>query len=139
MALDELLDGDRRGPVRAEQRQCVGEFGVAVDPHRVLRARAGTRLEDERIADLGGEIPHLARVVGRGGRGGRDADPRRACFIDGLSWHSQVAFTDVPGMPHASRTCAAAIVCDSIVASGFVDPDLGLEVGGPRRSTGGRW
>ena len=42
---------------------------------------------------------------------------RSASFIDGLSRHSQVACTDVPGIPVASRTCAAAIVCDSIVAS----------------------
>ena len=34
---------------------------------------------------------------------------RRACFIEGLSRHSHAVRTDVPGMPDASRTCAADI------------------------------
>ena len=42
---------------------------------------------------------------------------RSACFIEGLSRHSQVVCTDVPGMPVASRTCAAGMVCASTVAS----------------------
>ena len=42
---------------------------------------------------------------------------RSASFIDGLSRHSQVVRTDVPGIVQASRTCAAAMVCASIVAS----------------------
>ena len=42
---------------------------------------------------------------------------RRASFIDGLSRQSQVARTDVPGIPQASRTWAAAIVWASTVAS----------------------
>ena len=42
---------------------------------------------------------------------------RRASFIDGLSRHSQVVRTEVPGIPRASRTFAAAIWCDSIVDS----------------------
>ncbi len=42
---------------------------------------------------------------------------RSACFIDGLSRHSHAVRTDVPGMPCASRTCAAGSVCASIVAS----------------------
>ncbi len=42
---------------------------------------------------------------------------RRASFIDGLSRHSHVVRTDVPGIEQFSRTCAAARVCASIVAS----------------------
>ena len=42
---------------------------------------------------------------------------RSTCFIDGLSRHSQAVRTDVPGIVHASLTCAAARVCASIVAS----------------------
>ena len=42
---------------------------------------------------------------------------RSACFIDGLSRHSQAVRTEVPGMSVRSRTCAAASVCASIVAS----------------------
>ena len=42
---------------------------------------------------------------------------RSTSFIDGLSRHSQAVRTDVPGIVHASRTCAAAMVCASIVAS----------------------
>ena len=42
---------------------------------------------------------------------------RSASFIDGLSRHSQAVRTDVPGIVQASRTCAAAMVCASIVAS----------------------
>ena len=42
---------------------------------------------------------------------------RRASFIDGLSRHSQAVRTEVPGIVQASRTCAAAIVCASMVAS----------------------
>ena len=76
------------------------------------------RLEDERVAVLLGERPHLVR------RGRRRVEAavgtpasRSACFIDGLSRHSQVVRTDVPGMPVASRTWAAGIVCASTVAS----------------------
>ena len=43
--------------------------------------------------------------------------PRSASFIDGLSRHSQAVRTDVPGIVQFSRTCAAARVCASIVAS----------------------
>ncbi|MEJ7704158.1 MAG: hypothetical protein WKF47_11005 [Geodermatophilaceae bacterium] len=42
---------------------------------------------------------------------------RSACFIEGLSRHSHAVRTDVPGIPHASRTLAPAIVCASTVAS----------------------
>jgi len=42
---------------------------------------------------------------------------RSACFIDGLSRHSQAVCTDVPGIVQASRTCAAGSVCASMVAS----------------------
>ncbi len=42
---------------------------------------------------------------------------RSASFIDGLSRHSQAVRTDVPGIVQASRTCAAAMVCASMVAS----------------------
>ncbi len=42
---------------------------------------------------------------------------RRASFIEGLSRHSQAVRDDVPGIEHASRTWAAARVCDSMVAS----------------------
>ncbi len=42
---------------------------------------------------------------------------RSACFIDGLSRHSQAVRTDVPGIVQASLTCAAGMVCASIVAS----------------------
>ena len=42
---------------------------------------------------------------------------RSASFIDGLSRHSQAVRTEVPGMVQFSRTCAAARVCASIVAS----------------------
>ena len=42
---------------------------------------------------------------------------RSACFIDGLSRHSQAVRTEVPGMVQASRTCAAGMVCASTVAS----------------------
>jgi len=42
---------------------------------------------------------------------------RSASFIDGLSRHSQAVRTDVPGIVQASRTCAAAMVCASTVAS----------------------
>jgi hypothetical protein len=33
-----------------------------------------------------------------------------------LSRHSQAVRTDVPGLVQFSRACAAAIVCDAIVA-----------------------
>ena len=42
---------------------------------------------------------------------------RSASFIDGLSRHSQVVRTEVPGMCRASRTRAAAIWWDSMVDS----------------------
>ena len=42
---------------------------------------------------------------------------RSASFIDGLSRHSQAVRTDVPGMVHASLTCAVARMCASTVAS----------------------
>ena len=42
---------------------------------------------------------------------------RSASFIDGLSRHSHAVRTDVPGIVQLSRTCAAAMVCASIVAS----------------------
>ena len=42
---------------------------------------------------------------------------RSASFIDGLSRHSQVVRNEVPGMPRASRTSAAAIWWDSMVLS----------------------
>ena len=42
---------------------------------------------------------------------------RRASFIDGLSRHSHVVRTEVPGIWRASRTRAAAIWWDSIVDS----------------------
>ena len=42
---------------------------------------------------------------------------RSASFIDGLSRHSHAVRADVPGIVHASRACAAAIVCASIVDS----------------------
>ena len=42
---------------------------------------------------------------------------RSTSFIDGLSRHSQAVCTDVPGMVQASRACAAAMVCASMVAS----------------------
>ena len=42
---------------------------------------------------------------------------RSVSFIDGLSRHSQAVRTDVPGIEQFSRTCAAAMVWDSMVAS----------------------
>ncbi|WP_431473929.1 hypothetical protein [Ornithinimicrobium sp. W1665] len=42
---------------------------------------------------------------------------RRASFIEGLSRHSQVVRTDVPGIPSSSRTWAATSWWDSIVDS----------------------
>ena len=42
---------------------------------------------------------------------------RSACFIDGLSRHSQAVRDDVPGIVQASRTCATGSVCASIVVS----------------------
>ena len=42
---------------------------------------------------------------------------RSVSFIDGLSRHSHAVRTDVPGIVQFSRTCAAAMVCDSMVAS----------------------
>jgi hypothetical protein len=42
---------------------------------------------------------------------------RSASFIEGLSRHSQAVRTDVPGMVHASRTCATGGMCASMVAS----------------------
>ncbi len=54
---------------------------------------------------------------------GTPAD-RSASFIDGLSRHSQAVRTDVPGIVQASRTCAAAMVCASIVASSLSTQSL---------------
>ena len=66
---------------------------------------------------LVGEGPHLVGVVdGREAAVGTPAS-RSASFIDGLSRQSHVVRTDVPGMPVASRTWAAAIVWASTVAS----------------------
>jgi uncharacterized membrane protein len=42
---------------------------------------------------------------------------RRASFMAGLSRHSQVVFTLVPGMPQRSRTTAALITWASTTAS----------------------
>ena len=42
---------------------------------------------------------------------------RSASFMDGLSRHSQAVCTEVPGIVHASRTCAAGMMWASIVAS----------------------
>ena len=42
---------------------------------------------------------------------------RSACFIDGLSRHSQAVRTLVPGIVQVSRTCATGSVCASIVVS----------------------
>ena len=42
---------------------------------------------------------------------------RRTSFIDGLSRQSHAVRTEVPGIVHASRACAAAIVWASIVDS----------------------
>ena len=44
-------------------------------------------------------------------------DWRNASFIAGLSRHSQVVSTDVPGIPVASRTLAAGSMWASTVAS----------------------
>ena len=42
---------------------------------------------------------------------------RSASFMDGLSRHSHAVRTEVPGIVQVSRTCAAASVCASTVAS----------------------
>ena len=42
---------------------------------------------------------------------------RSTSFMDGLSRQSQAVRTDVPGIVHASRACAAAMVWASIVDS----------------------
>jgi hypothetical protein len=42
---------------------------------------------------------------------------RSTSFIDGLSRHSHAVRGEVPGIVHASRTCAVGSVCASIVVS----------------------
>jgi hypothetical protein len=69
LSVDELLDADL-GHV-PELRQDLGELAIRVDPEGVGRARAGDRLDDERVADLLGGRPDL-------GDGARAGVPWRA-------------------------------------------------------------
>ena len=62
VALDELLDGDRGAAVEPLVDDRALELAVVVDPLRAGGAGAGARLEDERVADVGGEHPQLLRA-----------------------------------------------------------------------------
>ena len=116
MPLDELLDGDRLDALAAKATQ------------RVLRpAKSSTRTVPDAPAPLRGlrisgnpassaNMRLRSAVTAAEKAVGTPAD-RSASFIDGLSRHSQAVRTDVPGIVQASRTCAAAMVCASTVAS----------------------
>ena len=108
VALDELLDGDRGAAVEPLVDDGALELAVVVDPLRAGGAGAGARLEDDRVADLGGE--HRAAPAGSRRRAtGRTETPasRSASFIAGLSRQRKAVCTVVPGIPAASRTFAA--------------------------------
>ena len=128
VALDELLDGDRSRAVAPNDAERVRELGVVVDPGRALRAGAGPRLEDQRVADASGELARLVGGVDGGGGGGRArrpgaAPPSSTACRGRARWCAPTC----RGCRVASRTCAAAIVWASTVASSRVDPDVLLE------------
>ena len=73
VALDELLDGDLGAVVDAAAGDRLVQLVGAVDPLGARRPGAGGRLEDEREADLGGEVAGRRRRTGAGRRGAADA------------------------------------------------------------------
>ena len=119
VALDELLDRDRRAAVdaggadrrcrarSASSARCVPDAPAA---SRGLRISGKPTRGDERLAP---RRPTTRRSTARTAR----RPSRSASFIAGLSRHRKAVRDDVPGMPHASRTCAAAMMCASTVAS----------------------
>ena len=115
VALDELLDGDRVGAPKPPGAPV--QLGHRVHPDGALRARSRPRLEDQREADPFGEVDDLVGAVGGRRRGGRDAGlaeapPSSTACPGTATWSAPRC----PGSA-ASRTCAAAIWCDSIVDS----------------------
>ena len=119
MALDELLDGDRLDALAAEPAERRVELGAVSSTRTVSSAPAPVRgLRMIGNPTWSREAVHLASDVSAAvdAAVGTPA-ARSASFIDGLSRHSQAVRTEVPGIVHASRTCAAASVCASIVDS----------------------
>ena len=118
VALDELLDGDLGAVVDAAAGDRLLQLVGRVDPLGAGRAGAGRRLERR-----AGTRPRR-RTAGRRRPSGPAVDAaqrmpawRSTSFIAGLSRHRKAVRTDVPGIPHASRTRAAAITWASTVAS----------------------
>ena len=127
VALDELLDGDRRDLLRAEVDQRRGRARPSSRPATVSWAPAparGLRISGKPTASANAQTSSALSAAVDAAVG--TPAWRSASFIDGLSRHSQVVRTEVPGMPVASRTWAAAILWASIGRLEPVDPDLVL-------------
>ena len=73
MALDELLDGDGRAAVDPQVDERALELAHRCRRGASRRAGAVARLDDQRVADLGGERPHLLRTPDSARLGARDA------------------------------------------------------------------
>ena len=100
--LDELLDRDRLRV--AERVQGAVQLTRRVDARRAQSPGGRAGFQDQGIADRVGERVRLGHVVHRRRRRGPTPASRSTSFIEGLSRHSQVVRTEVPGMPRASRT-----------------------------------
>ena len=117
MPLDELLDRDRLDALAAEPAQRLVELPAsstrtvssAPAPVRGLRM-TGKPVSATNACTSAAEVTAAEAAVGI-------PAARSTSFMDGLSRHSQAVRTDVPGIVHASRACAAAMVCASIVDS----------------------
>ena len=116
--LDEFLHRDRAPCSTPLRAMASSSSSGVVDPRRARRAGAVARLDDERVADLARRTGGPRRPSGRRSKQRIAPRPARsASFIAGLSRHRKAVRTLVPGMPHAARTFAAAMMCASTVAS----------------------
>ena len=107
VALDELLDGDRLGALAAEDRPARARGSAASSARIVSEAPAplrGLRISGKPTCSANARASAALPTAAEAAVG--TPASRSACFIDGLSRHSQAVRTDVPGMVHASRTCA---------------------------------
>ena len=86
VAVDELLDGDLRAVVDAAAGDRRVELVGRVDPLGARGAGACRRLDDDREADLGGELADVAdRCAAAADRAHGTPAARSASFIAGLS------------------------------------------------------
>ena len=117
MALDELLDGDLGAVVDAAAGDGLVQLVGAVDPFGpdapAPAAGLSTSGYPTSAANRRTSSPERAAVDAAQ----RTPASRSTSFIAGLSRHRNAVRSDVPGMPHASRTRAAAMMWASTVAS----------------------